>query len=1080
MTMKTEPFLSGKYGWDLGESDWKDGADENFLKFSYMLNGNVDSFVATLPVSPLDGDAVFLTSDNTLNARVDGAWYKYSPPKNFVITEKITGLKYVWNGSTVVSTVGPADKIKIDAVASGATANATNAELRDRTTHTGFQAISTVTGLQTALNLKADLVSPTFTGTPIAPTPSTADDSTKLATTAFVKAQEYLTADSPDLVTTVNGEIGPDVVLTKTHISLSNVDNTADTAKPVSTAQQTALNLKSNIASPTFTGTVVLPSTTSIGTVSNTEISYLDGVSSSIQGQIDAITGVTGGYAPLASPTFTGTVGGITKAMVGLGNVDNTSDVSKPVSTAQQTALNLKANVANPLFTGNITGDFSSAAGTRVALQSTTANSITSITAIPNGTSTQTRFQARNNSDAANSSVIELFANATDGGISSGFNGTGAYLPLNIITGGVARVGISTSGVVTLPSTTIIGNVDATEISYLDGVTSSIQTQINTKAPIVNPSFTGNAISLDAASGQASLYLTQAGVNNGRVWAGGGAGTDINISSGRFIGMFPTNDFVISYAGSTKFSVPASGVVTAADASGLANLNASNIASGTVAIARLPYTFSSSSSVSTGVLRDGSGDIYGNGFTGASLNIVGIAPNTVNRDTNNLVATMTGYTSYQDSSATEVGWLGYATGNGEFGISNGVRNIRFISPVVTNGDLSVLGNTAVTGTLSASSFSGNGAGLTSLTYSQLSFTPVQQGGGIGQSTNKVYVGWSSSGLKVTIDATDLGRVMIDSASNIISDWNSISETSSGCVSLSLGASNRPASIPDSYYKVFFGEYGAGVGIAVDAVSGKAYGFRKSSNTFTVSDWLSTTSSLNASNISSGTLATARLPFSYGSTNTSSTVVQRDSGGGFSAGAIAATFVGDGANIHSLNASQLTIGTVSNSRLNVASTSGYGITQLVDSTSSTSTTMAATPASVKAAYDFTTSVNATLSSLSTSFTSLVNTPKQTFQSLTANGATSITAASGMHVLANCTGNTTWTFPSPSASEVHALTIELTNGGAFTQTWPATTRWAGGVAPINSSTGLTVSGTDILVFTKAGTNNWRGYLSSKDSK
>ena len=39
--------------------------------------------------------------------------------------------------------------------------------------------------------------------------------------------------------------------------------------------------------SPTFTGTVTLPSTTSIGNVSNTEISYLDGVTSAIQTQID-------------------------------------------------------------------------------------------------------------------------------------------------------------------------------------------------------------------------------------------------------------------------------------------------------------------------------------------------------------------------------------------------------------------------------------------------------------------------------------------------------------------------------------------------------------------------------------------------------------------------------------------------------------------------------------------------------------------------------------------------------------------------------------------------------------------------
>ena len=42
------------------------------------------------------------------------------------------------------------------------------------------------------------------------------------------------------------------------------------------------------------------------------------------------------------SPTFTGTVSGITKEMIGLGNVDNTSDVNKPISTATQTSLDLK------------------------------------------------------------------------------------------------------------------------------------------------------------------------------------------------------------------------------------------------------------------------------------------------------------------------------------------------------------------------------------------------------------------------------------------------------------------------------------------------------------------------------------------------------------------------------------------------------------------------------------------------------------------------------------------------------------------------------------------------------------------
>jgi len=50
--------------------------------------------------------------------------------------------------------------------------------------------------------------------------------------------------------------------------------------------------------------------------------------------------------ANLSGPTFTGTVGGVTKTMVGLGNVENTTDLNKVISTATQTALNTKANLS--------------------------------------------------------------------------------------------------------------------------------------------------------------------------------------------------------------------------------------------------------------------------------------------------------------------------------------------------------------------------------------------------------------------------------------------------------------------------------------------------------------------------------------------------------------------------------------------------------------------------------------------------------------------------------------------------------------------------------------------------------------
>jgi hypothetical protein len=56
--------------------------------------------------------------------------------------------------TTAAGKLSVGDKAKLNSIASNATANASDAELRDRATHTGEQAISTVTGLQTALDGK--------------------------------------------------------------------------------------------------------------------------------------------------------------------------------------------------------------------------------------------------------------------------------------------------------------------------------------------------------------------------------------------------------------------------------------------------------------------------------------------------------------------------------------------------------------------------------------------------------------------------------------------------------------------------------------------------------------------------------------------------------------------------------------------------------------------------------------------------------------------------------------------------------------------------------------------------------------
>lgn len=88
--------------------------------------------------------------------------------------------------------------------------------------------------------------------------------------------------------------------------------------------------------------TVLTGLSTATGTVVTAAHSVLQALGF-LQKQVSDLSTTVGNKANIASPTFTGTVGGITKSMVGLGNVDNTTDAAKPISTATQTALDAKA-----------------------------------------------------------------------------------------------------------------------------------------------------------------------------------------------------------------------------------------------------------------------------------------------------------------------------------------------------------------------------------------------------------------------------------------------------------------------------------------------------------------------------------------------------------------------------------------------------------------------------------------------------------------------------------------------------------------------------------------------------------------
>ncbi|PLB18021.1 MAG: hypothetical protein TRG1_3158 [Flavobacteriaceae bacterium FS1-H7996/R] len=218
----------------------------------------------------------------------------------------------------------------------------------------------------------------------MAPTATAGTSTTQIATTAFV-TDAITTASTPDASTTVKGKIqlagdlsgtaalpsiandavtsakiadgtivntdinsSAAIAFSKLNISKADIEglgipgedtDTTYSAGTGLTLTGTTLSIDSNVVTSNYSGVIT---TTGFIKSGGTASQFLKA-----DGSVDATS-----YAPLASPTFTGTVSGISATMVGLGNVDNTSDADKPVSTDTQTSLDLKAPLASPTLTG--------------------------------------------------------------------------------------------------------------------------------------------------------------------------------------------------------------------------------------------------------------------------------------------------------------------------------------------------------------------------------------------------------------------------------------------------------------------------------------------------------------------------------------------------------------------------------------------------------------------------------------------------------------------------------------------------------------------------------------------------------
>ncbi len=249
------------------------------------------------------------------------------------------------------------------------------------------------------------------------------------------------------------------------------------------TGSQTLTN--KNLTAPVITGTIALPATTSIGTVSDTEISYLDGVTSSIQTQLNT-------KSPSASPTFTGTV--TLPSTTSIGTVSSTEiGYLDGVTSAIQTQIDGKSNTGH----GHAIADVS---GLQTALDDKAPLSSPSLVTPSLGVATATSINKVALTAPATSATLTLANGST------------------LATSGAYNITLTATGAtnVTLPTTGTLVNSAVTALnSLVDIDTTSSSTHTMNIATASTSSGQTKTVNLGTGSGSGSTTNVAIGATSG-------------------------------------------------------------------------------------------------------------------------------------------------------------------------------------------------------------------------------------------------------------------------------------------------------------------------------------------------------------------------------------------------------------------------------------------------------------------------------------------------------------------------------------------------------------------------------------